>query len=152
MQITIETADVHNLGELLRIERECFTSGAYTKEQITSLLRNPNAIGFITRANSEAMGFIIGTIEKFGSIKIGHVYTLDVAVKHRRKGIGLRLLAELESAFLKRSVKTSYLEVRVDNEAARKLYKQHGYVEIESLEDYYSTGVHGLRLKKQLKP
>lgn len=152
MQITMEPADLRNLEELLRIERECFTIEAFTKKQIAGLLRNPNAVGFLARVDGEISGFIIGIVEDYGTDKVGHVYTVDVAVKHRGRGIGVKLLNEMENAFLKRGAKTSYLEVRVDNQAARRLYRKQGYVEIESLDDFYSAGIHGLRLKKQLKP
>lgn len=152
MHITVEPADVRNLDELLRIERECFTGEAYTREQTLSLLKSPNAVGLLAKVNDEVAGFTIGVVEKSGAIKAGHIYTVDVAIKYRRKGIGLRLLKEMENTFLKRCVATSYLEVRVDNQAARRLYRKQGYKEIESLDDYYSSGVHGLRLIKQLKP
>ena len=152
MQITVETAAIHNLEELWRIERECFTIEAFTREEIETLLRDPNAVGLLARINGEVAGFIIGIIEKHGTIKFGHVYTVDVAVKYRRQGVGMKLLNEMENIFLKKGVETSYLEVRIDNQAARRLYRNEGYVEMEPLDDYYSSGVHGLRLRKQLKP
>ncbi len=151
MQIIVEQAGLRNLQELLRIERECFTREAFTKEQIIGLLRNPEAISLLAKVNGEVAGFIIGLVENHGTIRVGHVYTIDVAVKHRRRRVGVKLLKEMEEAFLNRGVGTIYLEVRADNEAAKRLYRMQGYVEIEPLNDYYSTGVHGLRLKKQLK-
>jgi len=147
----VEPADLRVLEELLRIERECFTVEVFTKQQIGSLLKNPNAVGLLARVDGEIAGFIIGLIENYGTMKVGHIYTVDVAVKHRRRGVGIRLLKEIESIFLNRGVKTNYLEVRVNNKAARRLYLKQGYEEVEPLDNYYSIGVHGLRLKKQLK-
>jgi ribosomal-protein-alanine N-acetyltransferase len=152
LHITVEPADVRNLDDLLRIERECFTGEAYTREQTLSLLKSPNAVGLLAKVNNEVAGFTIGVVEKSGTIKAGHIYTVDVAIRYRRKGIGLRLVKEMEDIFLKRRAAASHLEVRLDNQAARKLYRKQGYKEIESLNDYYSAGVHGLRLIKQLKP
>lgn len=147
----VEKATLANLEELLRIERECFTGEAFTKEQIETLLKSPNAMGLLARINGEVAGFILGAIENYGSAGAGHVYTIDVAVKHRRKGVGLKLLSEMEKSFSARGAMTSYLEVRVKNQAARRLYKKQGYVEAEQLYNYYSGGIHGLRLVKQLK-
>lgn len=147
----MEPAEFQNLEELTRIERECFTIEAFTKGTIASLLKNPKAIVLLGRVNDEVAGFIIGLIENREAIKIGRVYTVDVAVQHRRRGIGSILLRELEKAFVKSGIQSCYLEVRVDNEAARRLYRKQGYVEFESLNDYYSEGVHGVRLRKQLK-
>jgi len=152
MQITVEEAGLGYLEELLRIERECFTREAFTKEQIGVLLSNPNAVGLLAKINGAIAGFIIGVVENYPTRKVGHIYTIDVAVKHRGRGVGAKLINEMEQIFLKRGAETSYLEVRVDNQTARRLYRKQGYVEMDSLHDYYSRGVHGLRLKKQLKP
>lgn len=151
MSIRVRKANSADLETLLGIERECFTIEAFTKSQMMNLLKNPNAVGLIAKVNNEVAGFTIGLIERHGRTKIGHVYTIDVATKHRRKGIGLRLLNELENILVDKGIKTFYLEVRVDNEAARKLYRKQGYTELEPLENFYSYGVHGIRLKKELK-
>ena len=150
MAITIQRAAIKDLETLYQIERECFTIEAFSKEHIAHLLQNPTTLSLVAHANGEIAGFIIGLIHRHDKMITGRVYTLDVAVKHRRKGVGLRLLNELEQIFLKRGVKICYLEVRVDNVAALELYRKHGYVEVEKLKHYY-RGVHGVRLKKKLE-
>lgn len=152
MHVTVGEASLRHLDKLLRIERECFTTEAFTKEQIEMLLRNPNGIAFLAQVREEVIGFIIGEIENIGTVKVGHICTIDVAVKHRRRGVGLKLLEEMENAFLQQGAETCYLEVRVDNNEARRLYEKQGYVELEGLNNYYSRGGHGIRLVKQLKP
>ncbi len=140
-----------DLETLYQIERECFTIEAFSKEHIALLLKNPNCVGLVAKVNSEIAGFIIGLAHSnILGTKMGHIYTLDVAVKHRRKGIGLKLLEALEKTFSEKGVKTCYLEVRVDNVAARELYDKRGYSQAETLEDYYRKGVHGVRLTKLL--
>jgi ribosomal-protein-alanine N-acetyltransferase len=151
MPLKIEQAKLDDLDVLHRIEGECFTSEAFSKEHIAYLLGSPDAVSLVARADHEIVGFIVGMIENYGRVTVGHVYTIDVAIKHRRAGVGLRLLEELERVFLERDVKTSYLEVRTDNEAARELYRKKGYTELEPLENFYARGKHGLRMKKELK-
>jgi len=151
MPLRIEQPKISDLDTLYRIERECFTVEAFTKEHIASLLESPNAVSLVAKADHEIVGFIIGMIEDYGKVKVGHVYTLDVALKHRRLGVGLKLIDELEHVFLERGVKTCYLEVRMDNKAARELYRRKGYTELEPLEDFYAKGRHGVRMKKELK-
>jgi len=149
LEITIQPATIKDLETLYQIERECFTVEAFSKEHISYLLQNPNTLNLVAHVNGEIAGFITGLIYRHNKVVTGRVYTLDVAVKHRRKGIGLRLLNELEQIFLKRGVKTCYLEVRVGNVAALELYRKHGYLEVEKLERYYK-GIRGVRLKKNL--
>jgi len=138
------------LETLYKIERECFTLEAFTKQHIALLLENPRNIRLAAWENNEIVGFIIGLIQNFNETRIGRIYTLDVAVKHRRKGIGLKLLNELEQGFIKKGVKNCYLEARTDNVAARKLYRKNGYTEVKQLKDYYSKRVHGVLLVKKL--
>ena len=138
MPIKIERVRLSNLDALSRIERESFTSEAYTREQIASLLESPNAVSLAAKVNDEIVGFIVGLTETGEDVTFGHVVTLDVAVKHRRAGVGLQLLDQLEQVFRRKGVKTIYLEVRIDNEAARELYRKKGYTDLVSLEDYYA--------------
>ncbi len=151
MTVEVEPATTRTIEELLRIERECFTAEAYTREHILRLLKSPNAVTFLARIDSDVAGFVIGMVEGRGTTKIGHIVTIDVAVKHRRKGIGLALLKEMERAFMKRNIGVVYLEVRADNQAARELYRKRGYKETKELENYYSSGVNALRLVKDFK-
>ena len=149
LSITIQRATINDLETLYQIERECFTIEAFSKEHISYLLQNPNTVSLVAQTNSEIAGFIIGLIHHQDKMITGRVYTIDVALKHRRKGVGLKLLNELERVFVKRGVKICYLEARVNNLAARELYRKHGYVEVEKLKKYY-RGIHGVRLKKKL--
>lgn len=152
MKLRVKSASVTDLKRLYEIEKECFSSEAFSMEQLAFLLENPSSISLIALADNEIVGFIIGIVhEGLKTENVGHVFTLDVAEKYRRKGIALRLLRELEKKFKEKNVKESILEVKLDNEAAKKLYKKFGYKEILCLKDYYGKGVHGLRLRKVLK-
>jgi len=151
MKVKIEAAGARTVEELLRIERECFTAEAYSREHVLSLLKSPSAVSLLAEVDGNVAGFVIGLLERRQTAKIGHVVTIDVAVKYRRMGIGLMLLKKIENAFLKENVEVVYLEVRADNQAARRLYRKQGYEEAIQLDNYYSVGVHGLRLVKDLK-
>jgi ribosomal-protein-alanine acetyltransferase len=151
LSITIQQATVNDLETLYEIERECFTTEAFTKEQIAYLLQNPNSVSLVAQIDGENAGFIICLTYRDNKVRIGHICTIDVAVKHRRKGIGLRLLKEVEQIFIEKGVETCYLEVRVDNVAARELYRKQGYTETERLKGYYPAGIHGVRLEKKLR-
>lgn len=149
MPISIEKATVDDLETLYKIEKECFALEAFPKKQIASLLRNPNSVSLLAKMNGEIVGFIIALIYEGESERIGHIFTLDVTVKARRKRVGLRLLEDSERILRKKGVKVCYLEVRADNVAARELYRKLGYVEIGLLKNFYSGG-DGVRLGKTL--
>ena len=150
MVIVIEPASLKDLHVLDTIEKECFKSEAYTREQLAYLLKSPSAVSLVAKESNETVGFIVGMTENYGKTTAGHIVTIDVLPKHRREGVGLKLLDELEKEFVRQGVKTIYLEVRIDNQAARRLYAKKGYIQLEPLEDYYNEGKHGLRMKKEL--
>ncbi len=150
MSLKIEPGKLKDLDALHKIERECFTFEAFTKKYISCLLKSPNVVSLVAKKDHESIGFIIGIIENHGKTTVGRVATIDVSPKHRRTGVGVKLLDELEHIFLEKGVRISYLEVRTDNRAARELYSKKGYNELEPLEDYYAKGKHGLRMKKEL--
>lgn len=150
MLIEIEEANINDIEELDRIEMECFVREAFPKEHIMSILGEPDSIGLLARFNGETVGFIIGYVRRSRLGETGHVITLDVVRKARRKGVGQKLLEELEKRFRRRALKSVFLEVKAGNIAASDLYRKLGYVETEQLRDYYHLGGHGVRLVKNL--
>ncbi len=150
MSITVRQAAVHDLQVLWKIEKECFRVEAFTKGQIAYLLNSPAGASLVAQIDQKIVGFTLSLIYEFNEIKVGHIFTIDVLVEHRRKGVASRLLGELERSLIKKDVKTCFLEVRADNMAARELYRKHGYAEVGHLTDYYGDGADGLRLKKSL--
>ena len=149
MSVTIQRATISDLEALYQIERECFTTEAFSKQSLTYLLGSSDAVSLVAQIDNAIAGFVIGSVHRHDKKVTGRVYTLDVAIKYRRKGIGLRLLDEIERTFVKRGARICYLEARKDNLAALELYRNHGYVEIEELRNYYNEA-HGVRLEKKL--
>ena len=150
LSIRIRRATTDDLETLYSIEKECFTVEAFTEKQLAYLLEDPSDISLIAQIDDEIAGFTIGLIYNHDTTRAGHVYTIDVPVKHRRKGIGLRLLGELERRFVEKGTEICYLEARRGNVAALELYRKHGYTEVDVLKDFYSKGVDGVRLMKKL--
>jgi ribosomal-protein-alanine N-acetyltransferase len=152
MSFVVKRASMKDLEVLYRIEQECFNAEAFSKRYIASLLRAPESVSLLARHDGEVVGFVIGLVSVYGTTKIGHIMTIDVLPKHRRRGVGLKLLSEIEEEFKNIGVRVCFLEVREDNVAAKRLYEKSGYVEVERLEDFYYRGGHGIRLEKALLP
>ncbi len=119
-------------------------------EQLARLLENPRGIGLIAEIDGEIAGFIMGLIQNREAGKRGHVYTLDVTGKHRRKGVALRLLKELEQRFQEKGIEFCYLEAQRENLAALELYRKQGYIIQGILKDFYSKGSDAVQLIKKL--
>jgi len=128
---------------------ECFEKETFTKQQIAYLLNDYNSISLVAKENEKIVGFIIGRIHVERKSLIGHILTIDISPAHRRKGIAVKLLQEIERIFKEKSVKVSYLEVREDNLVALSLYQKSGYKKIGRLRNYYENA-HGICLRKTL--
>ena len=116
------------------------------------MLKASSSTSLLAKCGEEVVGFVIGLVNDFGEIKLGHIVTIDVVPKYRRRGVGMLMLQEVERDFQNAGVRVCYLEVRADNTAAKKLYQRRGYKEVEVLKDYYYRGGHGIRLEKTLLP
>ena len=75
----------------------------------------------------------------------------SLAVDPQARGLGLaRSLVAAEAEALRRGAAALTLEVRVDNEAAIRLYEALGYRGLGRRSDYYEDGADALRYEKPL--
>jgi [ribosomal protein S18]-alanine N-acetyltransferase len=79
-------------------------------------------------------------LKRLSLARKGHVVSVAVKEAHRGKGIGTRLLLSGHEALAKKSASECYLEVRVSNVGAAKLYETLGYKVTGRLESYYRDG------------
>jgi len=149
MEIKIESASIRLLDKLYEIEEQCFDREAFTKRQISYLLTDYNTIALVAKANNDISGFVIAQVEVENDRVFGHIITVNVPPAYRRKGIGTKMLIEIENLLKQKGITECQLEVREDNSAALKLYQSVGYQKIGKLENYYGKK-HGLYLKKTL--
>ncbi|MDR2720135.1 MAG: GNAT family N-acetyltransferase [Nitrososphaerota archaeon] len=150
MDIQIEGVSATDLEAIVELERQCFTSEAFSRQQISYLLKDCNSISLVARVNGDIMGFVIlqlDTDDELGVV-FGHIVTLNVAVVFRRRGVAKMLLVRCEELLKLQGIFECRLEVRKANYAALELYKQMGYVEVGLLKGYYGKE-HGLYFRKQ---
>jgi len=146
----IREAKIDDLETLHKIELECFGHEAFPKSWFEYFLKTPRFLNLVALVKGEIAGFIIGSIERYGNKTHGHIYSLDVSLGYRRRGVAYRLLNKAEEILIESGAEACHLEVRTDNIPALRLYKKRGYTITETLKNYYRTGVNGFRLSKNL--
>lgn len=151
MCIFTRKAGIDDLEALYKIELECFGREAFAKSLFAYFLASSGFVNLVAEVGGEIVGFVISSVQRNSSRAIGHVLSLDVSGGYRKRGIGLRLLCELERILMEDGVEVCYLEAQADNAAALRLYRKQGFTVVDSLEDYYGRGVHALRLRKDLR-
>jgi len=112
----------------------------------------------VAEVDGEVVGYIMTRVEYGASVfnplklvKKGHIVSLAVLPRYRRRGIGSALLREALARLRDRyGCSEAYLEVRVSNEPAINLYKKHGFQVIRVLHMYYLDGEDGYLMARSL--
>lgn len=128
-----DAAGIFALQKAIYAEARWFVGdGPPSVESLTRRLRalEPNMSLYLVAAG--AAGEVAAWLElnRLSPVKLQHVavLTLAVAPLQRRQGIAGTLLHEAERWALRVGVEKISLNVRANNEAALKLYQQHGFI------------------------
>jgi len=77
------------------------------------------------------------------------LYSLVVDPAERGRGVAAMLLERAEAAAAERGCIAMRLEVRSDNDAARRLYERRGYEVVGTTDRYYEDGSSALRMRRR---
>ncbi len=92
----------------------------------------------------------LSILRKFGLARKGHIVSIAVLEEHRRKGLGQGLVEEASQALKNRNCSEIYLEVRVSNSEAIRLYEKLGFKVVSRLRWYYRDGEDAYMMAKAL--
>ena len=127
------------------LDQLCFEGEiAYTRGQIRSFLTRSGAIGIVAEDGEELVGFAIGHVTGAR----GHVVTIDIGSRRRRRGLGKRLLSELTDRMAGAGAREVRLEVDLRNADAIRFYERMGFEPKRRLPEYYGRGLDGLRMTR----
>jgi ribosomal-protein-alanine N-acetyltransferase len=84
-----------------------------------------------------------GIIEGYGilSVAAGESHLLNICIRKesRKQGLGSKMLTHLTAIARRHDAEVLFLEVRVSNKGARRLYEFSGFNELGTRRDYYPT-------------
>jgi [ribosomal protein S18]-alanine N-acetyltransferase len=119
----------------------------YSDYFFDSLLRELPEAFIVAEVDDNVIGYIMCKIEfgfsnfrKLGFVKKGHVVSVAVLDQHRGKGIGKALMLEGISGVVSRKSDEIYLEVRISNTQAIRIYEKLGFQIKSRLRSYYRDG------------
>lgn len=134
MNITIEKMGELHIEQLAVIEKECFST-PWSENALREELENSYARFLVAVCDGEVSGYI-------GAHNIlGEVYITNVAVsqKHRRKGMGEKLINSLISLCESENAEFITLEVRESNKPAINLYKKMKFKDVGKRKNFYEN-------------
>jgi len=82
----------------------------------------------------------LSVLRRFGLARKGHIISIATLEPHRGKGIGTNLMQRAMDEMRKGGCKEVFLEVRVTNDEAVRLYKKLGFQVTSTMQGYYKDG------------
>ena len=139
-----------HVDALMRYEDEMFGSEAWSadayRDEIADTTRSRGYFAAVDDA---------GRLLAWAGVRVigdsAEVLTVGVIPAARRRGIARRMLRTLLGEATGRGAREAFLEVRVDNVAARRLYEAEGFAQVGRRRGYYDAGrVDAVVMRKEL--
>lgn len=133
-EIVIDDMRPEDVPEVLAIERVSFTtpwSGTLFMNEIYKPLSLPK----VARSGDKIVGYICAN----QVIDEGHILNVTVHPEHRGQGMAAELLRYMIGILADRGCTVIYLEVRISNEAAIRMYEKAGFRIISVRKRYYTS-------------
>jgi len=124
-----------DLPAVHRLEMVLFPEDAWSKEMIREELAEQSRTRHYIVA--EEHGEIIGYAGLAAAGGQADVQTIGVRADRRGAGVGAALLTELMDEAVRRESEAVFLEVRADNDGARRLYERFGFGQVGIRKRYY---------------
>jgi len=145
--MTIRKCRYEDILSIAELEKVCFKGEGWSYGAIASSFENSAYSMFVAEEDGEVIGY--------GCISVAcescDLENVVVAEEYRRSGVGRRILNALIAEAAKRGAENIFLEVRVSNAPAMRLYLSCGFVGLYARSRYYSDGEDCLVMKKSLQ-
>jgi len=92
----------------------------------------------------------LSVMKRFGLARKGHVISIATLEAHRGRGVGTNLIQRSMDEMRKAGCKEVFLEVRVTNDEAVRLYKKLGFQVTGTMQGYYKDGESAYLMAQQL--
>jgi ribosomal-protein-alanine N-acetyltransferase len=134
-----------HIQPVLGLERELFPEESWSAAAFWNELAESDTRHYVVALRDEEVVGYAG-LAVFGDE--AHVLTIGVTGAVQGHGIGTLLLRDLLAAAGSRRV---FLDVRVDNDVAQRLYQRHGFVQVGRRRRYYQpSGTDALVMAREV--
>jgi ribosomal-protein-alanine N-acetyltransferase len=138
-----------HVDALLPYEREMFGTEAWTASSYRAELADTRHRHYVAVESDD--GALLGWAGVMVIQDAAEILTVGVVPAARRAGLARLMLADLLAEAVRRGAREAFLEVRVDNAAARALYRREGFEDVGVRRGYYDAGrVDAVTMRKEL--
>ena len=148
-QIALRLARLGDAPRIANLSRTLIEAGlpwSWTPRRVAAHMRSREHLTVIAVEGGELAGFALA---QFGNRSV-HLALLGVAHQYQRRGLGRQLVAWVEETAAVAGLFLMQLEVRADNQQARRFYTKLGYRETARAAGYYSGVEDALRFERDL--
>jgi ribosomal-protein-alanine N-acetyltransferase len=110
-------------------------------------LESRNAVAFVVEEKGKIVGYSLGMCV---DVEL-HISNIAVATDFQRRGLGSKMLREMERVAVERGCGYAYLEVRTTNVPAITMYKNKGYDILYIRKRYHLDGNDAYVMQKELR-
>lgn len=144
-EFEIVEANLRDLGELRKLERECFELDAWPLIDLVAVLAFPGIIRLKAVIDGKMVGFVASDLRR--GEDLAWIVTIGVLPVFRRRGIARELMYACEARLTAKRIR---LSVRRNNLPAIELYQSEGYTQVDIWGNYYADGEDALILEKKV--
>ncbi len=129
---------VDHIREIMRYEQDMFGSESWSASAYREELADRIQRYYVVALDDDAA--LLGWAGVRVLADEAEILTIGVIPTARRAGTGSALLGELIEECRRRSVRMVFLDVRVGNEDAQRIYVREGFVVVGRRRGYYDNG------------
>ncbi len=133
MNLHIRKMTVEDVPAVLDLDQKSFSLPWPERSFRFELTNNPASRCWVAELDEKVVGMIVVWL----IVDEAHVATLATHPEYRRQGIGKKLLAHALRRIMQDGARSSFLEVRESNLAAREMYRKFGYEATGRRRRYY---------------
>ncbi|HEX2308178.1 MAG TPA: ribosomal protein S18-alanine N-acetyltransferase [Jatrophihabitantaceae bacterium] len=127
-----------HLDEVLVYEKDMFGTESWSRSAYRDELRDTRTRWYIAAVGEDDK--LLGWAGLMTVADSAQIFTVGTVPHARRQGVARRLIQAMLDEARRRAATNVFLEVRVDNEAAKALYEGFGFAPLRIRRGYYDGG------------
>jgi len=135
-EIVIDDMKVEDLPEIVSIENASFKT-PWSETLFYNEICKTIAVSRVAKIDGKVAGYLCANV----ILDEGHILNLSVHPEFRRLGIASSLIKEMIGIMREKDCRSVFLEVRISNEQARRMYEKFGFTLLGTRKNYYISPV-----------
>ena len=153
MKYKLVRACISDLDDIISFEKSVLNdSSEYSsRRSLYNYIKSLNSNFLLIKSSNKICGYGLAVLRHFKNKPSARILKIAVKSGHRRKGLAVQLLEELEQFAVNNSMTGIFAEVRESNHPSLRLFQKIGYQKTKTLFDYYSCLDNSYELENGIK-